>query len=655
LEIPKGYEIDNISISNAESMTQGYNRAMYESDAKYKIYMHQDVLIINRRFIYDMLDVFNSDRNIGMMGVVGNRSIAYDGGPFSDDINRRVGEIYQDLIIKSGYTIYQKAEKPCEDVAVIDGLLMATQYDLPWREDLFEGWDFYDCSQSMEFIKAGYRVVVPYMDTPWCFHDNDFLNMENYEHWRQVFEKEYRDVYYKWTDEYKAVSDLRLRSNDLNLGVKTTVIIMMHNQSVHVRRCTESILKYCGMDGVELVVIDDNSDEMQSEWIKSQDYITYIRFREGKSTYASRINSVIKILGIHNDIMLLDSELWTECDFLSQLNCIIKDNKDIGTVAPLFPCGLYGYIYNLKQSHRLSSPIYDVVTSQQAALYIRWDLYEKAKGFNEHMLHPHHAIMDFQLKALKNGYRNVVLPDIVLNNDSNMNFTDGITGSDVVVFRKEWGVHYLNEGPNMFLENLINQIDTPIKSILEVGCASGHNLMGLKNSYPSASLYGLELNPHAVEIAKCFADVECGNIETDGIPFKDVRFDVIIFGDVLEHLRNPDETVRMCREHLSDNGRIVCSIPNVQHISVLLPLINGRFEYTDVGLLDRTHIHLFTGSEIYKMFENTGYTIETMKGNMIDITDEEAAAIDKLKSVFPKINELGMKIFQYIVCAKKRG
>jgi hypothetical protein len=59
-----------------------------------------------------------------------------------------------------------------ETVQIVDGLLMATQYDLPWREDLFPGWHFYDASQCMEFQKAGYSIAIPNQETPWCLHDS---------------------------------------------------------------------------------------------------------------------------------------------------------------------------------------------------------------------------------------------------------------------------------------------------------------------------------------------------------------------------------------------------------------------------------------------------------------------------------------------------
>ena len=82
---------------------------------------------------------------------------------------------------------------------------MATQYDLPWREDLFQGWDFYDASQSVEFWKAGYKVVVPHMETPWCLHENDVLNLSQYERWRDIFLDEYESYYREWMKEHPTV------------------------------------------------------------------------------------------------------------------------------------------------------------------------------------------------------------------------------------------------------------------------------------------------------------------------------------------------------------------------------------------------------------------------------------------------------------------
>ena len=71
---------------------------------------------------------------------------------------------------------------------------MATQYDIPWREDIFTGWDFYDVSQSFEFRKAGYNVIVPPMTTPWCFHDEGVIELSSYYKTRDIFMKEYKTM-----------------------------------------------------------------------------------------------------------------------------------------------------------------------------------------------------------------------------------------------------------------------------------------------------------------------------------------------------------------------------------------------------------------------------------------------------------------------------
>ena len=67
-------------------------------------------------------------------------------------------------------------------VQAIDGLLMATQYDIPWREDLFQGFHFYDVSQSLEFQKAGYLIGIPNQANVWCIHYNgDEFDADTYE------------------------------------------------------------------------------------------------------------------------------------------------------------------------------------------------------------------------------------------------------------------------------------------------------------------------------------------------------------------------------------------------------------------------------------------------------------------------------------------
>ena len=122
-------------------------------------------------------------------------------------------------------------------------------------------------------------------------------------------------------------------------------------------------------------------------------------------------------------------------------------------------------------------------------------------------------------------------------------------------------------------------------------------------------MFGLEINQNAAKIASKIANVRQGNIEDQQIPFEE-KFDYILFGDVLEHLRNPEGTISYCRKYLTSQGKIITSIPNLMHYSVIRELLKGNFEYTSTGLLDRTHIHFFTYNEIFHMFQENGYEIQ---------------------------------------------
>lgn len=187
LHVPEGYFVDIITVKEAESICAGYNAGMQASNAKYKIYMHHDVMIVEQDFLYHLLARFEKDEQIGMIGLVGAKKLPLSGIMW--DVTR-YGSLYETHVHE---TIKLENYETGEDVEVslIDGFLMATQYDLFWREDIFDKWDFYDASQSMEFRRAGYKVVVPYQENPWCVHDCGYLNLQNYDKEREKFVKEY--------------------------------------------------------------------------------------------------------------------------------------------------------------------------------------------------------------------------------------------------------------------------------------------------------------------------------------------------------------------------------------------------------------------------------------------------------------------------------
>jgi methionine biosynthesis protein MetW len=152
------------------------------------------------------------------------------------------------------------------------------------------------------------------------------------------------------------------------------------------------------------------------------------------------------------------------------------------------------------------------------------------------------------------------------------------------------------------------------RRVLDVGCGAGTFGAALK-AERGIEVAGVELFAEAAaQAADRLDDVVVANLDdVRELPFAERSFDAMVFGDVLEHLRDPHRLLRMLRRYLADDGTLVCSIPNVKHWSVVFPLlVNDRWEYADAGLLDRTHVHFFTLEEAGRMFQETGFEVQSV-------------------------------------------
>ena len=177
LNIPEGYKLSCTNITDAVSITSAYNEAMYRSDAKYKIYIHQDTFFIYKDLLCEMIRFFMENPQVGMIGVLGRIKSKRDGNFWNawDCGRARAWDTCQEMDIDMQTDATDKM-----NVKAIDGMFMATQYDIRWREDVISGWDFYDISQCCEFMRQGYQVAVPYQREVWCLHDCGHSKLRQY-------------------------------------------------------------------------------------------------------------------------------------------------------------------------------------------------------------------------------------------------------------------------------------------------------------------------------------------------------------------------------------------------------------------------------------------------------------------------------------------
>ena len=194
--------------------------------------------------------------------------------------------------------------------------------------------------------------------------------------------------------------------------------------------------------------------------------------------------------------------------------------------------------------------------------------------------------------------------------------------------------------------------DTPL-NILEVGCACGGTLLYLKNKYKKASLYGIETNKAAARSAALVAEVSDQNIEELELAYPQNFFDYILLADVLEHLHDPWKALTTFKQYLKPYGKLLVSIPNVMHFSVMKKMLQGFWTYEAAGILDKTHLRFFTLNEIDKTFKELGYCVREYRMTTFPETEQDS---DFIKNVTQLIGDPNLaqqyRAYQYIFAAE---
>jgi 2-polyprenyl-3-methyl-5-hydroxy-6-metoxy-1,4-benzoquinol methylase len=145
-----------------------------------------------------------------------------------------------------------------------------------------------------------------------------------------------------------------------------------------------------------------------------------------------------------------------------------------------------------------------------------------------------------------------------------------------------------------------------------MGCANGYPGRILINQR-GCTVSGIEIDPAAAEAAgQTYHDVIVGDVEENGI-FSRLQYkpcDVIIFGDVLEHLRRPEIVLVTARSILKLDGYVLISLPNVVTLRLRLCFLLGHFDYTEQGIMDQTHLRFLTLRTAHELIQTCGYYIE---------------------------------------------
>lgn len=146
-------------------------------------------------------------------------------------------------------------------------------------------------------------------------------------------------------------------------------------------------------------------------------------------------------------------------------------------------------------------------------------------------------------------------------------------------------------------------------TVLDVGCASGY-LAARLTTEKGCTVDGIEKDPisanTACEYCRTVWELDLRNFDAENLT---EQYDVIVLGDILEHLEDPEKLLQKLCTSLRKDGIILISIPNIAAYETRLLLLFGKWEYTDRGLMDRTHLRFFTRFTAKMLVTNVGLVL----------------------------------------------
>jgi len=185
---------------------------------------------------------------------------------------------------------------------------------------------------------------------------------------------------------------------------------------------------------------------------------------------------------------------------------------------------------------------------------------------------------------------------------------------------QEYFVHYRTKQSKYSSHYYARQMAGREKEVLDIGCGEGFFAAELVKDFNRVT--GVDALPTASQDSALTqyyqADLD-GGLEDFVWAVNGKRFERILMLDVLEHLKNPERILASCHGLLQQGGQIIVSVPNIANLSVRLMLLMGRFDYTDRGILDRTHLRFYTRRTARAMLEAAGYRIIEEKLTVIPV------------------------------------
>lgn len=441
-----------------------------------------------------------------------------------------------------------------------------------------------------------------------------------------------------------------MKEEVLPSGDFVSIIIVVHNHLVDTQNCINALRALIIEEKYEILVVDNASDNQMKDWLAGQADIKVISNQKNIG-FTAACNQAIAMAG-GSELLLLHNDVLLTPHCLTNLKKLLHSDERIGAVAPVaYASGwmqqpdsreLYETYDELQLAARKieknSKNAEQTLLLESFCLLIKKEAIETVGLFDERFYPRYYEDIDYSLRLIKAGYKLMIAKKVLVHHAAGSTFKDFGENQqkyfdyNFIQLKEKWG--FAPQYACCIREELLNMMDLKKEhlTVLDVGCACGGNLMRIKEQNPKAKIFGVELNSDSAIFAAQFGTIDNINIETDEKFSWTEKFDYIILADIVEHLYDPLRAIKRLKKFLKADGCIVMSIPNIMHISVIADLLKGNWNYSEAGILDKTHIRFFTKESIEKMIVEAGMKLRSIGYNTVNITEEEASMKKKLES-----------------------
>ena len=196
--------------------------------------------------------------------------------------------------------------------------------------------------------------------------------------------------------------------------------------------------------------------------------------------------------------------------------------------------------------------------------------------------------------------------------------------------------------------------------VLQVASRDGH--FGAELRERGNRVTGVDAAPPREELDEFVLADPDGGLDHAKAALGGKRFDRVLMVDVLEHVREPEKVAAECLALLKDDGQAIVSVPNAANLTVRLMLLFGRFEYSERGILDRTHLRFFARGSVRQLLKRAGYRVASeqvtvMPLELVTGLDPDGLPMRAMNRMLAALTWLMPGLFGYeiVIAAKKRA